>query len=238
MGDRRRGFSTAQQLTALAPLLLVWAVGVAGLALAMLRAPDGRAELFLDPTATGQLPWWTGVYAEIGAVGWTVAAASAAFGWFVARVGGRPGAARFLRSGAALCGLYLVDAVVQLHARVLPRTGVPKQAWLVVFGIVTAWWVLASRDELRRTRWQVLLAGGVAMAVAVAIDVGLRPRDGLGVLAEDSAKFLGILAVAAYFTFTTRDIVGSILARLRPAGPRPVTAPRPATASRAVPTRG
>ncbi len=226
MSDRRRGFSTREQLAALAPLLAVWAVGVAALALVLLRDSNGRAELFLDPTNVAGLPWYVGAYAEIGSVLWAIATAAAAFGWMLVGLAGRPEAVRYLRGGTAVCTLLLTDAVLQLHARVIPKLlGVPKL--VVVAGYVAAVgiWVLRNRPEIRRTRWQILAAAGLALGASAGIDAVLHARDGFGILLEDAPKFLGILAMATYFSLTTRDIAASVVRRDAASSSDPEQAP-------------
>ncbi len=212
MTDRRRGFSSREQLTALAPLLAVWAVGAGVLGLMLLQGAGDRAVMFLDPTSVGKLPWYVGAYAEIGAALWAVAATAAAFGWWMAREASRRAAASFLGGGSLVCLLMLTDTVLTLHARVLPRLiGTDKRLVVAVYGVAMLTWLVRSRAEILRTRWQVLAAAFVALGLSVAVDVLLHPTDELGVLLEDAPKFLGILAMTTYFTLTTRDVARSVL---------------------------
>ncbi|WP_108664494.1 hypothetical protein [Euzebya rosea] len=212
MTDRRRGFSTREQLTALAPLLVVWALGIGALGLMLLQGAGDRAVMFLDPTHVGSLPWYVGTYAEIGAALWAVSATAAAFGWMLTREAGRPAAASFLRGGSLVCLMMLTDTVLTLHAAVFPRyIGVDKRLVVAAYGVATVTWLLRSRAEVLRTRWQVLAAAFAALGLSVVIDVVADPTAELGVVLEDAPKFLGILAMTTYFTLTTRDVARSVI---------------------------
>jgi len=61
-----------------------------------------------------------------------------------------------------------------------------------------------------RTRWQLLVGAVGALSCSVAIDVIGSSASG-ALVAEDSAKFLGILAWALYFVLGTRDIAESLV---------------------------
>lgn len=220
MDDRRRGFSSREQLATLAPLLAVWAVGIGVLALVLLRDADERAALFLDPNHVARLPWWVGTYAQAGAAIWAIALTSAAFGWMLVRTAGRPAATRFLGGGAAVCALMLSDSILHLHTAVLPKfLHLPKLVILVAYGVGVLAWLGTNVAEILRTRWQVLAAALFALGSSILIDAALSPVDGIGVLIEDAPKFLGTLGMATYFAVTTRDIARSVVRR-----PAPLTA--------------
>lgn len=227
MTDRRRGFSARQQLRAFAPLLVVWAAGLLVLGVVVARDPGRRAELLLDPTFAGGLPWYVGLVSNLGIVGWCTATVAAAFGAVVARVGGRPSARSFLSGGALLCGLLLLDDLFQLHSAVVNHAlGVGKITVVAVYAAGAFAWTASNRSEIARTRWRILAAGGLALAASAAADTVLRSRGGLGLLAEDGPKFLGILAVATYFWLTTGDIVRSVVTQASERRREPVAAGR------------
>lgn len=198
------------------PLVLVWALGSA--LLWGLVGQDGipYADLVLDPAQYGRRPWYVGLISNLGVLGWTTAVVTAAVGAGAANQGGRLGAAQLLRAGATLSGLLLLDDLFQLHI-VVPRTlGQPKLLFYILYGGLGAWWALSSTRELLRTRWPLLIAAVAALAGSVVVDVAGSGTE-VALVLEDSAKFLGILAWALYFSMTTRDIVGSLAAVPNPA---------------------
>ena len=111
--------------------------------------------------------------------------------------------------------LLTLDDLLQLHASVFPKVfGLPKGAVLFVYGLGVAIWALTHAVEIVRTRWGLLFAAGVGMSLSIAVDQLSTGQD-WALLAEDGAKFLGILAWAAYFTLTARDIALSVVLELR-----------------------
>jgi hypothetical protein len=207
--ERRRGFSVGQQLQVVAPLVFVWAAGFSVLAAVAVRGDVG--ELLLDPTYASGGEWYLGAVSQFGVLAWTVAAGAAAAGsWIAGRVG-RANAARFLRMAAIAGSVLLVDDLFALHATVLgPLTGKLVGQLLVLLPMF--WWMTRFFTDILRTRWQVLLCALVSLGVAAVVDVVLSPtKFEYTVLAEDGAKFLGILAWATYCVMTSRDIAVSAL---------------------------
>ncbi|NNK91405.1 MAG: hypothetical protein HKO87_03155 [Acidimicrobiia bacterium] len=207
------------QVSVLVPLLLVWGGGVIVLWAILGASASDDAQLLLDPAAAAGMPWFTGLISNIGVLAWTLGAVAAAAAAHIAHLGQRPGAARFLRHAAAVGGLLTFDDLFQLHASVFPKVfGLPKGAVLFIYGVGVAIWALTHAEEIVRTRWGLLFAAGVAMSLSVAVDQLSTGQD-WALLAEDGAKFLGILAWAAYFTLTARDIALSVVLEFRDRGP-------------------
>ncbi|MEM8922962.1 MAG: hypothetical protein AAGD35_05625 [Actinomycetota bacterium] len=207
--DRRTPSAWRRSVRPFAPLLGLWAT--ASLMLWVLVRQDGipYEEFLLDPSQYGGRPWYVGLISNLGVLGWTAAAVSSGIGAVAAIRGGRPGAAGFLRAGATLSTLLLLDDLFQLHI-IVPRTlGLPKVSFYGLYAVLAGWWILGSVSELLRTRWPLLGAAAGALSVSVVVDVVGGGRE-WSLVAEDSAKFLGILAWALYFVTTTTDIVGSL----------------------------
>jgi len=207
----RRSLRRTKQLRVVVPLLVVWLCAGLGLALVLRTGGIDDAQLLLDPAALAGLPWYTGLISNVGVLGWTVAAVAAAAGARVCALGDRPAAARFLRQAALLGGLLTIDDLFLLHSSVFPEAfGVSKRVILIGYLALAGMWVLGNTAEIRRTRWGLLAAAGCALVVSVGIDQFARTQD-WALVAEDTAKFLGIAAWATYFTLTSRDIAESIL---------------------------
>jgi hypothetical protein len=197
----------------LAPLGALWIAGSCLLGLLIGQSPIPSEELLLDPTHYQDRPWYTGLISNLGVLGWTTATVAAAGGGWISRAGSRGGAADMLREGALLSGLLLLDDLFQLHFVVAKATGIPKVGFYGAYVVLTLAWIATNSAELRRTRWPLLMAAIGALSVSVVADQVLSGA-GQSLIAEDSAKFLGILAWALFFVLTARDIAQSVLAEL------------------------
>jgi len=169
-------------------------------------------DLLLDPSQYQGRPWYTGLVSNLGVLAWTVAAAAATGGAWIANAARRHGATAMLRGGALLTTLLLLDDLFQLHIIVPKTLGLPKVSFYGLYLVLSVWWLSSSWFELRRTRRLLLTAAVIALGCSVLFDQ--VAATGGGLVAEDSAKFLGILAWALYFVTTTRDIARSVLNEL------------------------
>lgn len=224
MSERRRRISLDRQLRSFMPLLAVWAVAGTVLAVIGMQSQVPIRTLMLDPSALGDLPWYTGLVSNIGVLAWTVAAAGALGGAWVAAQTERPSAARFLGAGGVVATVLLADDLLLLHSKLLPRLlGVPKAMAMLLVVFPALVWLAVFAGEIVRTRWVILLAALGAFFVSMAADQVLHPTGSDALLLEDGAKFLGVLAWSLYFVATTHDIVRStITAASRPRSPAPV----------------
>jgi hypothetical protein len=215
--ERRRGFSLNDQLRLVVPLVVAWAFGFACLAGVALSSDVG--ELLLDPTWIGGAAWYAGVISQLGAIAWTTAGVAALFGGWISRIAGRLDASRFLFAGAAATLVLLADDLFGFHAALLPQLGIPKVVAELIVVTPAGIWVLRYRRDILRTRYQVLVASVLANFVSGVIDAMVGPgRYDFGVLFEDGAKFLGVLAWATYFGMTSRDIAQSVVRTRGPSG--------------------
>jgi len=196
-------------------LLVAWGFGMAVVGGVAVQSDDVRTLLFMDPSTSAALPWYTGLVSELGILGWAASATAAAASAFVAVVGRRRGAAWFLVHGCGLGTLLCLDDLFQVHSGpLLDLLGVPKLAMLGLLVGAVCHWAVIHRHELARTRRALLSGAGTAFALSLAVD---RIADGRGIalVVEDGAKLLGILAWAAYFLTTGADIVRSVVAEAR-----------------------
>ncbi len=194
------------------PLALVWAGTLAVLALAGLQNSVPAAELFLDPSALAGAHWYAGLLSNLGILAWTTAVVSALWGGWVAGRTGRAGASRFLVDGALVTGVMLLDDLLRLHSGVLPRLfGVPKAAAMLMVVAPTIVWAVHFGSEVVRTRWLVLLSSLAALASSVTADQLINRGTTTGILIEDGAKLLGVVAFALYFVLTSVDITRSVI---------------------------
>ncbi len=219
MAERRTRRTGLSRLRPLLPLAVVWSAGFAVLIGLALQRQVPYDELLLDPNNVAGVPWYTGLVSNLGILGWTTATATGFFGAWIAHYGGRGAAGRMLLEGAVLSSLLLFDDLLQLHVIVEPLFGVPKVVVYGLYATVALHWALTQHRELRRTPIALLVAAGAAFAVSVGLDQvpGLTPLLGSDrqLLAEDAAKFLGVLAWAEFFVLTSGAIVTSIVSELR-----------------------
>ncbi len=191
---------------------MAWAGTLVVLVAAGLQRSVPAAELFLDPSALAGAHWYAGLLSNAGILAWTTAAVSALWGGWVAGRTGRPGAARFLLDGALVTAVMLVDDLLRLHSGVLPRLfGVPKAAAMAMVVAPTVVWAVHFTSEVLRTRWLVLASALTALAFSVAADQLVNGGTTTGILLEDGAKLLGVVAFAMYFVLTSVDITRSVL---------------------------
>ncbi|MFV0260013.1 MAG: hypothetical protein ACK5PP_16370 [Acidimicrobiales bacterium] len=231
MTERRRNRSLLDGLRPLAPLGPVWLAGTVFLVLLAGQGAIPQEQLLLDPNAFGGIPWYTGMVSNLGVVGWTVGAVAACFGCWTARIGGRRGAERMLSGGALLTTVLTLDDLFQFHAVAAHQLDVPKQAVVGVYGLLLLAWVAENRVELSRSPWPLLAAALTTFAVSNLVD-RFGGRSSIWLVMEDAAKFLGILAWAAFFTVTTAAITRSLI---RP-GPDRDRPPTPSMSRDRVPT--
>lgn len=210
MTERRARRLLSTSLRPLLPLAAVWAV--ASVFLGALAAQDviPYEQLVLDPNSYGDIAWYTGLISNLGILGWTLATVVAAAGGWLAGRAGRAGARALLRGGALYTSLLLLDDLFQLHVVVTHALGAPKAAFYAAYLVLGCWWAWTNAGELSRTRWPLAAAAVAALSLSVAVDQGLRPGS-VALVAEDSGKFLGIVAWSLYFVLTGRDIALSVL---------------------------
>jgi hypothetical protein len=192
------------------PLLSVWGCGF--LILVASAAHGNAKELFLDPSYANGGEWWIGLVSQLGILGWTTAAASAAWAAWIARHTGRTGAAQFLYRGAVASVVLLIDDLLGVHSMfwALGPLGKPFGLTLVLSPVAAWFWVY--RSEIRRTRWVLLAGAFLANALSIVVDTLSHGSDtDLSAMLEDGPKFLGILAWATYFVASTYDIARSAL---------------------------
>jgi hypothetical protein len=226
--ERRRARPPRERVTTLLVLVAVWAAGCVVLAAVVLQRSVPAEDLLIDPTRLDGTAWYYGLVKSVGVLAWSVAVCGAVATAFVAGVAGRSAAVRAFRGGALVFAVLLATDLFGLHNAVFPGVlGVDKRAVVVGYGVLAGLWVVGSWSELRRTRWELLVATAVGLGLSALVD-GLveGPESGLRLLAEDGAKFLGVLALAAWSVMTARDVIRSVVGA--PVAPPAVAAGVPA----------
>ncbi len=214
--EQRMRFSAARQGRVLLPLLGVWAVGMAVLAVAVLSGPVEK--FVLDPTYALGGAWYIGAVSQLGVLGWAVSVTTAMFCAWWCRMAGRPRVAGFLACGGGVSALLLFDDLFGFHS-VVGSIGLGKPVALALTVCPVFAWLVGFRDEIVRTRWIILSASLLASLISVLVDTTIAPSGRLGLLVEDGSKFLGILAWATWFVTTAADISRSVYREALTAAP-------------------
>lgn len=142
---------------------------------------------------------YTGVLAHLTWMLWAAAGAISLFTAVVrAQIDATGRDVRFLIAAGGLTAVLLLDDVVMLHDRALPRVGVPEEA--LYAGYAGAFVVILLRFPTQVLRGDVLiaLASGAAWALSLVADF-LQEHAGIHAHAfEDGAKMIGAALWALY----------------------------------------
>ena len=215
-GDRR-GATAADRFTALLPLFVIWTAGLLVISFVLVQQKVPSEDLFMDATFVGGQRWYVGMVAALGMVAWTASVCFCLIASWVAGLADRRGAKAAFRGGGLLFALLLLDDLFLFHTDLLPRElGTPKEAVLGFYVILGAAWLLTSLKELKRTRFGFLMGAAAAFAVSLGVDVLVSGTDvGFRGAVEDSAKFLGILALALWAATSAADVIRSVVTEER-----------------------
>lgn len=210
--DRRRS-RVSKGISALVPLLGLWAAGLAVIAVVVVQDLVPTSDLFMDATSVGGQKWYVGMVAALGMIAWTASVCFCFMTSWVAGLAGRTRAQSAFRGGGLLFAILLLDDLFLFHSDLLPRTlGVPKVGILAIYGLAGLVWAATSMQELLRTRFQFLAAAGSAFAMSLTVEVFFSGADtGLRGVLEDGPKFLGILALALWSATSAADVIRSVV---------------------------
>lgn len=160
--------------------------------------------LFLDPLTAAELSEsccrsYYGFISLLGVMLWVAAAAICLFAAVLLLAARRTGEVLiFALSAGLLTGWLALDDAFLLHERVLPGLGIPQNAILAAYVLLAIGYLIANYRVLLASDFWLLLAGGGALAFSMLVDVVFHSLDPNMVLLEDSMKFVGICAWAAF----------------------------------------
>lgn len=214
--ERRAQRTSSDRRSSLTRLAIGWIAGIAFLSVLVAQQSVPIDDLLLDQTDVNGGRWFDGMVTSLGILAWTAAGCACVAAGYASRVAGRTAARRTLLSGGVIIGFLMLDDLFQLHSNVLPRyIGGSKLTFVALEALAILLWAGASLTELRRTRYELLLAAAAGLGGSVVIDVvnvfslERLPR----LILEDGAKFLGLLALALWATSTAADVIRSIARR-------------------------
>jgi hypothetical protein len=137
----------------------------------------------------------------LGVLVWAATVGVLALATFELMAEGEAGPAWFTASGAALTGLLAADDLFLIHDGIAPHFGVDERYVLMAYILLAGTYAASFRRFLLQGRRFLFGIAVAAFALSVAIDIGFVESDSpLRLISEDGAKFVGILAWAAFQT--------------------------------------
>ena len=173
-------------------------------------------QLMLDPTEVMDVPFYTGIMANLGILLWAAAASICLFiAIFLPQLVGKTWKDFFLVFGL-LTFLLLLDDWLRIHDEIFPvYFGIKGDVIGIGYFLLTLLCLFRYRQLILRYPYTFLLMALGFFAVSVAIDVAppvLKHRFSVAdvLFFEDSAKLLGIANWLAYFAYLSAAILGKV----------------------------
>lgn len=197
--------------TKLLALSLVWSallvmIGAATYVARQIGYPV--ANLFRDPAAALEAPWYTGLFSLLGVNMWAAAGAICLFSFAVVRSqSGSREVQLFLLFFGLFSLLLCFDDLYQFHETVIPRWfRIPEVVVLATYALLLAGSLLRFRSTILQTDYRTLVAALVCFGVAVVLDQ-VPISSSVRTVAENGLELLGISAWLMYFGFTSFRMV-------------------------------
>ena len=205
---QRRQWRTLRSVMLLiyTPLVIAFGVVVA----VRIRTGIAIAEFTRDPLGFTDIPVYTGVLSNLGAVIWSGTAAVCFFSYGLIRARSAGGAAlNFLLVGGAITVLLLLDDLFMLHEVVFPEyVGVAEDVVYATYALLLLWFLIWFRATILQTDFLLLALALAAIGFSIGVDfiAPIVSIPGLYVF-EDGAKLFGIVSWAAYFVLASAHYV-------------------------------
>lgn len=213
------------QFRSVGKLVLVWFYLPAVLCLLavvawVVRAPGVEPEaLFRDVATVAEVPWYSGLVSQLGAVLWAASATACLLAYVVLRSAGaaRPRSQRFLLHAGLLSAFLLTDDLFLLHEEVAAiHLSVEQRTVYVAYFLLLLGFLASHRRELLASRWTVLAVSFGLLGASMGMDVVTDTfHDSLldegsfyeryEVVFEDGMKLLGIVSWLAFFVLYVLD---------------------------------
>jgi hypothetical protein len=191
-------------------MVVVWVVG----------SPDvAPEELFRDVATVAEVPWYSGLVSQVGAVLWAAGATVCLLAYVVLRSLGaaRPRALRYLLHAGLVTGFLLADDLFLLHEEVVAiHLSVEQRTVYAAYLLLLLAFVVGNRRELLSSRWIVLFAAFGLLGASMGMDLVTDTfHDSLlvegsfyeryEVVFEDGVKLFGILTWFAFHVLYVLD---------------------------------
>lgn len=171
-------------------------------------------QLMLDPTEFTDVPFYTGIMANLGILLWAATASICLFvAIYLSQLVGKAWKDFFLVFGL-LTLLLLLDDLLRIHDEIFPvYFGIKGDVIGIGYFLLTLLCLLRYRTLIFQYPYTFLVMALGLFAVSVAIDVApsaLKHRFSVAdvLFFEDGAKLLGIANWLAYFAYLSAAILG------------------------------
>ena len=168
----------------------------------------------LNPTEFMDVPFYTGIMANLGILLWTATASICLFiAILLSQLVGKVWKDFFLVFGL-LTSLLLLDDLLRIHDEILPvYFGIKGDVIGIGYFLLTLLCLLRYRALIFQYPYTFLMMALGLFAVSVAIDIAppfIKNRFSVADLLffEDSAKLLGIANWLAYFAYLSATLLG------------------------------
>jgi len=172
--------------------------------------------MFLDPLTSAQLSGdcchtYYGFVSTLGVMMWTLTAAICLFTAFVLFASRKHrDIMGFAVAAGLLTGWLALDDAFMVHEVVFPSFGIPQNMVLVAYVVLGGLYLVGSWRVVRSFDFLILLAAVGGLGASLAIDALLHSLNPAVVLAEDSAKFLGIFCWMSFHVTSFASALGSL----------------------------
>lgn len=190
-------------------------------------------QFMLDPTEVLRVPFYTGIWSNLGVLLWTATASICLFiSMFLPQFVSKAWRDFFHISGL-LTIILLLDDLLRLHDEILPvYFGIKGDFLGIIFVFLIVLYLFRFRTLVFQYPYTFLVAALFLFAVSVAIDIAPPVLKNLFSVAdlllfEDGAKLLGIATWLAYFAY----LGASVLSKANPVALKSVDDWTPATTS-------
>lgn len=171
-----------------------------------IRTGIAIAEFTRDPLGFTDIPVYTGMLSNLGAVIWSAMAAVCLFSYGVIRRRIPSGASpRFLLAGGLITVLLLLDDLFMLHEVVSPQyLGVLAEVAYAMYAVLLLWFLVWFRSTILQTDFLFLALALTGFGFSIGVDLPAPFYSILGLyLFEDGAKLFGIVSWAGYFVLVS-----------------------------------
>lgn len=144
---------------------------------------------------------YAGILSSLSILGWSVAVTGCFLSALVLRREKEQNErASFFFTAGALSAILLLDDLLLFHEGAIPnRLGIPEQAVIATYGLLTAAFLYRFRKTILTLRYGTLLAAFVLFALSVLLDELAQHDEMWWILAEDGSKFGGICFWAGFY---------------------------------------
>lgn len=160
-------------------------------------------ELMRDPSATMEVPFYTGLVSNLGILLWSATAAICLFSSLaMRRSANHPEKTSFFLVIGLLTLALTLDDLFLLHERVFPDyLNISEKLVYIAYGLTSLVCWLKFKQLILKTDFFLLLFAVGFFGFSIVVD-RLLPFSESAILIEDGAKLLGIVSWLTYFTRT------------------------------------